>query len=60
MVWFPHLTHAQTMEVRDLAALVWWECLAAAGDDGGEAGRLAGFAEAARTAASAPLHPEQR
>lgn len=30
--WLPYLTYAQAMQICDLAALVWWECLQATDD----------------------------
>ncbi|KOT64395.1 hypothetical protein ADK43_06145 [Streptomyces rimosus subsp. rimosus] len=58
-VWLSHLTYAQTMAVRDLAALVGWECLHAdAGAD--DSCVSAGFADAARAACQALLHPVDR
>jgi hypothetical protein len=44
------------MEICDLAALVWWECLHAADDDP----TCTEFADAARAVVRARLHPVER
>lgn len=56
--WLPYITHARAMVIQDLAALVWWEGVAA--DDAGVGTPWSDFIEAARAVAVASLHPMDR
>ncbi|MFE7114706.1 hypothetical protein ACFU99_04700 [Streptomyces sp. NPDC057654] len=56
-MWLSSLTYAQTLAIRDRAALVWWERLQAVDDGADFSSSDVEFTDAVRAVVHLPLHP---